>query len=68
MNKRSDTATFPTSVSTFWWWISKWPWIGNWRKEEIIKLFLVNNPILCSLKTPGNLWFSSVFKGKKWEH
>ena len=33
-----------------------------------INLFLANAAILYPLKTPENLWFSSVSGGIKWEH
>ena len=33
--------------------------------EELINPFLANVPILYTLKTPENLWFSGVFRGYK---
>ena len=37
----------------------------NFNKEEFINPFLPNIPILYSLKTSENLWFSDVFRGYK---
>ena len=33
--------------------------------EEWINPFLVNVPILYTLKTPQNIWFSGIFRGYK---
>ena len=59
----AETSMFEVRAPETWMLCPKIKSFVNGLLASVVKPFLANIPILYSLKTPENRWFSGVFRG-----